>query len=113
MGSVLLSAPAPISITPFPKKQVSINRANVKITIRVEPNEDNRQLAWACDGGDFYTGSQTDIDGEREKPSHVLWLNSLPIGEYDCKASLWRQGNVQFDVATSFSIVGPDRGEGN
>jgi len=62
--------------------------AAMRIRARIEPNADNRVLAIAPDGNEFYRRSDVKLDGDQAPKTIEIRLSNLPGGEYEIFAAL-------------------------
>jgi hypothetical protein len=60
----------------------------VRISARIDPNEDNRLLAVAADAEEFYRSSEIQLNGAEAPKTIELRFPSLPAGDYEIAAAL-------------------------
>ena len=78
--------------------------ANVRFTIAVEPNEENRSLWVEADSGALYRASEITLNGAKEKRLHSFMFKSLPGGQYTLRAEVRSQSTVR-GLATRTIVV--------
>lgn len=61
---------------------------NLRVTVRIEPNADNRVLTIVADSPGFYRSSQIQLEGERAARITTFEFRSLPPGTYEVRANL-------------------------
>jgi hypothetical protein len=90
-GVVILSV-TPISGKAALKLEVTPTQAfapaTVRISARIDPNEDNRLLAIAADAEEFYRSSEIQLNGAEAPKTIELRFPSLPAGDYEIAAAL-------------------------
>jgi hypothetical protein len=82
-----------------------IDPATVRITIAVEPNEDNRTLRIEADGDKLYRSSEVVLDGENGKRIHSVEFKNLPAGYYTIRAAVLSSAQVR-GAAEELLVVG-------
>jgi len=76
--------PLRVEVTPIH----SFAPATVTIRARIEPSAENRMLAIAADGDDFYHSREIQLDGDHAPKIVNLRFSNLPGGEYQISAVL-------------------------
>jgi hypothetical protein len=73
-----------VKITP----RVCLEGENVRVTVRVDPDPDNRMLLIEVDAVSFFRSSKIQLNGDRAPSLHTLFLRSPPSGTYVVRATL-------------------------
>jgi hypothetical protein len=61
----------------------------LRVTVQVDPQEDNRQYIVTVDGPNYNSSSTVQLDGaESAYTQPYLWFKDLPAGHYDVDAYL-------------------------
>jgi hypothetical protein len=79
--------------------------ATLRVTIAVEPNEDNRTLRIEADGDRLFRSSEVVLDGEAGKRLHTIEFKNLPAGHYTIRAAVLSSRDVRGAVE-DFIVVG-------
>lgn len=75
--------PVTIDVNPH----VALAPAAVVVTVRVQPNRENRDLIVEAEGGD-YRRSDVPLDGESAPIQHLIRWSALGAGDYAVVASV-------------------------
>jgi hypothetical protein len=63
--------------------------ANVRVTVRIVPDEDNRFLTIQADSPGSYRSSRIQLSGDEAPLTHTMMLRSLPSGLSAMKGASW------------------------
>lgn len=81
----------------------------VRVTVSVEPDAENRALVVEADSGTFFRSSEFTLDGSDAARTHRVEWRSLPAGSYRVSAYLRRSsGKRTFAAYYYLSILGLD-----
>jgi hypothetical protein len=69
--------------------------SNVRVTVRIVPDKDNRFLTIQADSSDYYRSSRIQLSGDEAPLIHTMMLRSLPSGVYEVRAILSRSDDVE------------------
>jgi hypothetical protein len=97
-----------IDITP----RVCLEGANVRVTVRVDPDPDNRILLIEADSVGFFLSSEIQLNGERAPLLHTLFLRSLPSGSYVVRATVTHTDGITRSAPMKLRVLGADSGLG-
>jgi hypothetical protein len=61
---------------------------NLRVSVRVEPDADNRVLTIVADSGDFYRSSLIQLEGDRAPKTYTIEYPNVPGGNYDITSVL-------------------------
>src|SRR5262245_50252590 len=61
---------------------------NLRVSVRVEPNADNRALTIVAESPDFYRSSQIQLEGDRAPKTFSIEYPNVPRGEYEVTTML-------------------------
>jgi hypothetical protein len=79
--------------------------ANVHVTVRIVPDEDNRFLTIQAESLDFYRSSRIQLSGEEAPLIHTMLLRSLPSGSYEIRAVLTRTDAVEQSAPMRLRVI--------
>ena len=79
---------------------------NVRITVRIARDPENRLLTIEADSADYFRCSQIQLSGDRSPAVHSLMLQSVPSGRYVVRATVTRQGGDKRSVPAELRVVG-------
>ena len=68
--------------------QQALAPVNLRVSVRIEPNADNRVLMIVADGDDFYRSSQIPLEGDRAPRVFSVEYPNVPSGDYDVTSVL-------------------------
>jgi hypothetical protein len=80
--------------------------SDLRVTINVARNADNRSLTIEADSGDYARSSTMQLDGEFEAYTHQYWFRQLPEGEYNIVARVAGTQGVRGSAVLTVSVVG-------
>jgi hypothetical protein len=83
--------------------RMCVEGCNARITVRIEPDHDNRALVVETDSPVYSRRSTIQLDGDEAPLVHTFRLRSLPSGTYVIRATLMRVGEETH--ATPMSLV--------
>jgi hypothetical protein len=61
---------------------------NLRVSVRIEPNADNRVLMIVADSPEFYRSSQIQLEGDRAPKTFRIEYPNVPGGEYQITSVL-------------------------
>jgi hypothetical protein len=61
---------------------------NLRVSVRIEPNADNRVLTIVADSPEFYRSSQIQLEGDRAPKTVTIEYPNVPGGEYEVTSVL-------------------------
>lgn len=93
-----------VSITPV----VAFAGADMKVTVRVQPDAGNRRLQLSVDAPTFYASTERQLDGVDGARAHTFNLHELPAGDYQIVAVLEGSDGVRSRITRSFKVMGED-----
>jgi hypothetical protein len=79
--------------------------ANVRVTVRIVPDEDNRFLTIQADSPEYYRSSRTQLSGDEAPLTHTMMLRSLPSGLYEVRAILTRSDDVEQSAPMLLRVI--------
>lgn len=91
-----------VRVTP----QFCVEGSNVRVTVRVQPHEDNRMLTIEADSEDFFRRSSIQLRGASGPVQHELLLNALPSGHYYVRATVRREDDETRSALKTLRVVG-------
>ena len=62
---------------------------NLRVSVRVEPNAENRVLTIVADSPQFYRSSQIPLEGDRAPRTFTIEYPNVPGGQYDVTSVLF------------------------
>ena len=68
--------------------------ATVRMTVAVEPQEQNRTLRIEADGDTMYRATEVDLAGVDEKRLHLIEFKNLSAGSYTLRAEVLSANDV-------------------
>jgi hypothetical protein len=78
---------------------------DLSVVVRVEPNDENRNLTVFVDCGEYMRSSSEQLEGADAARAHQFWFKHLPAGQYELVARLDGTTGTR-DVASSNFVVG-------
>lgn len=96
----------PVTVDIYP--HVAIEPADVRISVRVRPNPENRGLYVEADGS-MYRASFIQLDGDEAPISYQINWPAFSAGEYTIRASVSSNVRVLARDTTTLKVLG--RGE--
>ncbi len=82
-----LEAGEPFAMSVYP--EFSFAPATLRITVRVDPNADNRAFELIADSGAFFRSSVVTLEGERGPKTSTFEFRGLPAGDYEIRGTLY------------------------
>ena len=76
-----------------------IEPANVRVTVAVEPNDDNRILRIEADGDLLFRSSDITLSGANAARLYSIYFNNLPAGTYTLRARVLGPSDVIRGIA--------------
>jgi hypothetical protein len=74
---------------------------DVVVEAFIEPNEHNRSVSFVLESANFFTSSESTLDGDRAPRSKQVRFRSLPPGEYQVRVTLLGdQGERDYEIRT-------------
>lgn len=90
--------------------RVCLQPCTVRISLRVEPQVENRKVVVTLDGENYFGSTELPLEGEHapaiQPPYGFLWFKDLPAGEYEVVASLQSSTGVLERRRTMVSVKG-------
>lgn len=83
----------------------------MKLTIKIEPHQDNREACLELDGG-MYSSSCWPLEGENHKRTTEKMVKDLSAGEYQVRLTVRRVSGEEIHATTKFCVI-PRGGEIN
>jgi hypothetical protein len=80
--------------------------ANVRITVAVEPDADNRVLRIEADGDRLFRSSQVTLSGARDRRLHTVEFKNLPAGSYTVRAQVLSNVEVRGAAEDRLIVAG-------
>lgn len=105
----LASARAEDAVSVRVSPQFCVEGSNVRVTVRVEPRDENRTLTIEADSDNFFRSSTIQLSGARAPVVHYLRLNALPSGTYEVRATVMRVDDVTSTALKVLRVVGSSR----
>ena len=99
-----LAAP-PVSVAVRPK--FALTRSDIRLTVRIDPHEDNRALRTIIDGPQYMSQDEP-LDGLEAPRIVERWFKAVPAGHYTAMAVVFRAGGKDYVARDTFCISGPD-----
>lgn len=81
--------------------------ANVRITVAVEPDADNRVLRIEADGDRLFRSSQVTLSGASDRRLHTVEFKNLPAGSYTVRAQVLSNVEVRGAAEDILIVSGP------
>lgn len=100
---LLAIRPVTVDVSPH----VAFAPASVVVSIRVEPNAENRDLIVEASGGD-YRRSDVQLEGDRAPIRHTIQWKGLGAGEYHVSASVVSRTYLLGRATTNLRVIGRD-----
>jgi hypothetical protein len=104
----LLGAPAmaesPVALVI--NKRIVPAGSDLRVTINVARNADNRSLTIQAESEDYVRASTMPLDGEFEAYTHQYWFRQLPEGEYNIVARVNGTRGVRGIDVLTVSVFG-------
>lgn len=69
--------------------------ANVRITVAVEPDANNRSLVIEADGDRMFRSSEMALEGKSEQRIHTIEFKNLPAGNYVIRAQVRSNAEIR------------------
>jgi hypothetical protein len=79
---------------------------DVRISVRVAPNDENRLLRVAIDSGAYYRSSDFTLPGAAASERHLLSWRAVPSGRYLVTVTLYGAYGVRHTVTTWIDLLG-------
>lgn len=76
----------------------------VRFSVRVEPDEGNRELRIEIDGEHMFVSSIRTLDGAREKRLHLMECDRMPAGDYQIVATVVGERGERTTVRKNLSV---------
>lgn len=106
LGWLLLMANRAVSVEVNP--HIAFAPASIQVTVRVQPDAENRNLIVEAVGGD-YRRSDVQLDGDVAPIQHLINWRGLDGGEYEVIASVTSNTALLARERTHMRVIG--RGE--
>jgi hypothetical protein len=68
--------------------QQALAPVNLRVSVRIEPNADNRALMIVADGSEFFRSSEIPLEGDRAPRVFYVEYPNVPSGDYDVTSVL-------------------------
>jgi len=79
--------------------------ADLSVVVRIEPDDQNRDLTVLIDSGEYMRSSSDQLEGADAARTHQFWFKHLPPGEYELVARLEGSTGTR-EVERSNFVVG-------
>lgn len=96
------AAPNPISIEITPRSCVA--PCNVRLLVRVQPDEANRKLTIRTESDLFGRSTSRTLDGDRSATVYEMILTNLETGLYDVRVSVDRAADSPSQQKSQFAV---------
>jgi hypothetical protein len=100
----LLLAIRPVTVDVNP--HVAFAPAYVRVTVRVEPNAENRNLTVIADSTEGYRRSDVSLEGEGAAVVHQFEWPRMDAGEYDVSATVTSNVATLAKARTHLQVLG-------
>jgi len=107
----LMPASANECLTVKVSPQQALAPVNLRVSVRIEPNADNRFLTIVAESRDFYRSSQIQLEGDRAPKTFSLEYPNMPSGEYEVTSVLVNAMGHERATARQIARVLPVGGE--
>jgi hypothetical protein len=84
---------------------------NLRVSVRVEPNADNRVLTIVADSPEFYRSSQIPLEGNRAAKTFTIEYPNVPGGQYEVTSVLFNSMGRERATIRETAHVVPVGGE--
>ncbi len=84
---------------------------NLRVTVRVESNADNRVLTIVADSPEFYRSSQIPLEGDRAPKTFTIEYPNVPGGQYEVTSVLFNSMGRERATVRETAHVVPVGGE--
>jgi hypothetical protein len=84
---------------------------NLRVTVRIEPNADNRVLTIVADSPGFYRSSQIQLEGDRAPRTFSIEYPNVPGGSYEITSVLANSTGRERAVVHQTAHVVPPGGD--
>jgi hypothetical protein len=84
---------------------------NLRVSVRIEPNVDNRVLTIVADSPGFYRSSQIQLEGDRAPRTFSIEYPNVPGGSYEITSVLVNSTGRERAVAHQTAHVVPPGGD--
>src|SRR5436190_10628658 len=61
---------------------------DLSVVVRIEPNDENRDVTVFVDSGEYMRSSSEQLEGADAARAHQFWFKHLPAGQYELVARL-------------------------
>jgi hypothetical protein len=78
--------------------------SDLSVVVRVEPDEENRELTVFVDSADYFRSSMEPLDGADAARAHQFRFKSLPAGQYALVARLEGTKGVREVTSSEFTV---------
>ena len=79
---------------------------NLRVSVRVEPNADNRVLTIVADSEEFYRSSQIPLEGDRAPKTFTIEYPNVPGGQYQVTSVLFNgMGRERATISETAHVV--------
>ena len=78
--------------------------SDLSVVVRVEPEEENRELTVFVDSGDYFRSSMEQLEGADAARAHQFRFKSLPAGQYSLVARLAGTKGVREVTSSEFTV---------
>jgi len=78
---------------------------DLSVVVRIEPNDENRDLTVFVDSGEYMRSSSEELEGADAARTHQFWFKHLPAGKYELIARLDGTTGTR-EIANSNFVVG-------
>lgn len=85
--------------------------ATVRLTVTVEPDQDNRTLRVEADGDRLFRSTELVLEGLDEKRLHTVEFRNLPAGAYEVRAEVMSAREVRGTATQDVMVMGVGREE--
>jgi hypothetical protein len=79
---------------------------DVRVTVRVQPDAQNRALRIEADSPDYFRASQIELSGDSAARLHTLTLQSPPSGGYAVRAIVVRANGARLFSTVKLEVLG-------
>ena len=79
--------------------------ATVRMTVAVEPHEQNRLLRIEADGESMYRATEVELSGETDKRLHLVEFRNLTAGSYVVRAEVRSSSSVLGQTTHALTVT--------
>jgi len=103
--SARLDAAGGVSIRAWPS--TSFEPANLRVEVIVRRSAENRWIRVTADSSEYFSSSESQLDGEHSAPLRVVTFRQLPAGFYELRSEVFGDdGRVVATARTMATVIG-------